>query len=332
MKKILLIRFSSIGDIVLTSLALRCIKNSYPEAEIDFLTKERYVELVSSYPQISKVLLSKNNLWQTSLEIIQQEYDAVIDLHSNFRTRILQQLLPESLSFYRYQKHSFRRILSVWLKRDLYQNEKVPEQYLKALQFLGVENDDKGLEFYIPKKDWIYKMDLPYTHRAGFAVISLGATHFTKKLPYSKWEELIKQLDVPIILIGGEQEVDISEKLEQLDDLKIVNKCGKYNLHQSASVVAQSVFIITQDTGMMHIAAALKKKTISIWGGTVPYLGFEPYGIYSEKSIIIENLELNCRPCSKYGRADCPKGHFKCMMDISVEEIIKAAGVKTEIN
>lgn len=331
MKKILLIRLSSIGDIVLTSLTLRCIRNSYPDIQIDFLTKEHYVDLVSSYPQISKVLLYKNSLWETAQDIVEQEYDAVIDLHSNFRTHLLQQLLPRSLPYYRYKKKSLRRILSVWLKKNVYQGEKVPEQYLQALSQFGIKNDGKGLEFHIPKKDWVYLSDVPLTHRAGYAVISLGATHFTKKLPLKKWEELIHQLEVPIILIGGDQEIALGQYLEQLDEFKILNKCGHYNLHQSASVVAQSIFVITHDTGMMHISAALKKKTISIWGGTVPYLGFEPYGIDSEKSIFIENTELSCRPCSKYGRADCPKGHFKCMNEISVGEIVKAAGINAAI-
>ncbi|HUH75291.1 MAG TPA: glycosyltransferase family 9 protein [Chitinophagales bacterium] len=328
MKKILLIRLSSIGDIVLTSLALRCIKNTYPEAQIDFLTKEQYVDLVASYPQISNVLLYKSSLWQIAQEVISNDYDAVIDLHANTRTRILQQLLPESIPFYRYKKQSLRRLLSVGLKRDLYKNEKVPEQYLDALKKLNVQNDGKGLEFHIPQKDWIYRSDVPLTHRSGYAVLSLGATYFTKKLPLFKWEELVQRLEFPIIIIGGEQEIALGQYLEQLDDLKIINKCGQYNLHQSASVIAQSIFVITHDTGMMHIAAALKKKVISIWGGTVPYLGFEPYGIPAEKSIFIENTELNCRPCSKYGREDCPKGHFKCMNEISVDKIIEAVGVK----
>lgn len=331
MKKILLIRLSSIGDIVLTSLTLRCIKNAYPDVQIDFLTKEQYVDLVSSYPQVSKVLILKSNLWKVSQEIIAQEYDAVIDLHSNFRTHLLQQLLPESLPFYRYKKKSLRRILSVWFRKDFYQGEKVPEQYLQALDSFGIKNDGKGLEFHISKKDWIYLSDVPMTHRAGYAVISLGATHFTKKLPLYKWEEIIHQLEVPIILIGGKQEIEIGQYLEQLDDLKVINKCGQYNLHQSASVIAQSIFIITHDTGMMHIAAALKKKTISIWGGTVPYLGFEPYGMDQEKSILIEEKDLTCRPCSKYGREDCPKGHFKCMNDLSVEKIINVTGIKARI-
>jgi heptosyltransferase-2 len=332
MKKILLIRLSSIGDIVLTSLALRCIKNSYPDVQIDFLTKEQFENLVSSYPQVSNVLILKSSLWKTAQEIISEEYDAVIDLHANFRTQILQQLLPESLPFYSYQKQSLRRILSVWFKKDFYKGEKVPEQYLKALDSFGVKNDGKGLEFHIPKNDWIYRNDLPLSHRSGFAVLSLGATHFTKKLPLYKWEEIVHRLEVPIILIGGKQEIDLGQYLEQLDDLKVINKCGKYNLHQSASVIAQSIFIITHDTGMMHIAAALKKKTISIWGGTVPYLGFEPYGIEQEKSIIIEKSNLKCRPCSKYGREDCPKGHFKCMNDITIDEIIKVADIKAAIN
>ncbi len=323
MKKILLIRLSSIGDIVLTSLAIRCLKNTYPDIQIDFLTKSQYCTLVRNHLPVSDVIAFEGSLWQTAQKITQRNYDCVVDFHANLRTGLLRQLLPEAVEFFQYNKQSLRRTLSVWLKKDLYRGEQVAEQYLKTLQPLDVENDGKGLEFLIPEQDWVYRGDLPLTHGSGYAVLSLGATHFTKKLPLNKWVEICNLLHLPLILVGGKDEWETGEQLVATDDLKIINKCGKYTIGQSASVVAQAKFVITQDTGMMHIAAALRKKTISIWGGTVPYLGFEPYDLDENLSKIIQVEDLSCRPCSKYGRSTCPKGHFKCMEEINTEELVK---------
>jgi len=323
-KKILLIRFSSIGDIVLTTLALRCLRNTFPNAQVDFLTKIEYKDLVSKHLRVDDVLVLKGSLLETSKEIVHRDYDFVVDFHSNLRSKALVQLLPERIKVFKYKKQTLRRAVSVWLGKDLYRGGKVPEQYLQALSSLGVEHDRQGLEFEIPKSDHVYRGDVPMTHQSGYVVIALGATYFTKRLPLNKWKEICQKIELPIILIGGDGEVELGEQLASYDDLKVVNRCGQYSIGQSASVMEQALFVVTQDSGMMHIAAALKKKIISIWGGTVPYLGFEPYGLNDQQSIIIENRQLSCRPCSKYGRSSCPKGHFKCMKDIDVQEVGRA--------
>lgn len=319
-----MIRLSSIGDIVLTSLSIRCIRNAYPDIQIDFLTKPQYVTLVSSHMRVDNVLTLSDSLWDGAQMIVDEGYDAVFDLHAVTKTRILRQLLPVEIPFYQYEKKSFQRTWSVFAKKDHYGNSHVSEQYLKLFEPWGVVNDGKGLDFFIPDHQWVYRTDLPLTHRSGYAVLSLGATHFTKKLPIEKWEQIIQRLNIPLILIGGKEEVEMGKRLEALDDLKVINKCGIFSIGQSASVMAQSKFVITHDTGMMHIAAALQAKVISIWGGTVPYLGFSPYALPVEKNHIIEVQGLSCRPCSKYGRSSCPKGHFRCMWDISVEEVVRA--------
>lgn len=332
MKKILLIRLSSIGDIVLTSLAIRCIRNTFPDIQIDFLTNPSFAFLVEKHLNVDQVKVFSSSIWDTAQEIVDEQYDAVFDLHAKVKTWYLQQLLPENIPIYRYEKYSFRRNISVFLKKNFYPSVQIPDQYLKVFEQFGVRNDGKGLEFKIPESDWVYRSDVPLTHRSGYAVLSLGATHFTKKLPVEKWQELIRKLNIPIILIGGKEEQELGNYLESVDELKVVNKSGQYNIGQSASVIAQSKFFITQDTGMMHIATALKVKVISIWGGTAPYLGFAPYGLMDDKNIIIQNEQLACRPCSKYGRSSCPKGHFKCMKDVDLEKIIQSVTPQILIN
>lgn len=323
-KKILFVRLSSIGDIVMTSLAIRNFRKQYPQVEVAFLTKPMYRDLVQKHLGVEQVLCIQESLWETARMIVREDFDCVVDFHANLRSRVLVQFLPERIQVLRYSKRALQRNLSVWFRRNWYPPVPVPEQYLEALKPFGVGNDGKGLSFLIPEEDKIYKKDVPMTHRSGYAVLAIGASRFTKKLPVNKWIEICREIEVPIILIGGKDEVKYGQEIAQSDELKILNRCGRYSLGQSASVMEQSLFVVTHDSGMMHIAAALDKKVISIWGGTVPYLGFAPYVRDASQSRIMEVKNLSCRPCSKYGRDDCPQGHFKCMQDIDASEVEKA--------
>jgi ADP-heptose:LPS heptosyltransferase len=162
-------------------------------------------------------------------------------------------------------------------------------------------------------------MSLPETHRNGFVGFAIGAQHFTKRLPVEKLIEACHFLNRPVILLGGKEDFETGEhirlhfeKLPETNQNKpaIYNACGQYNLNQSASLVKQADLIVSHDTGLMHIAAAFKKKIISIWGNTVPEFGMYPYKTDFE---VLEVKGLKCRPCSKIGYGKCPQGHFKCM-------------------
>ena len=321
--RILIIRFSSIGDIVLCSAVIRCLKQAYPESEVHFLTKDTYTSIVSTNPHISKVISLSESIFALSQKIAQEDYDVVVDLHNNLRSNLLIQLLPEKVKVLQYHKNRLKRSLSVWLKRDFFKGRHVVDQYFEALKPLNVYHDGNGLDYFIHPDDKVSRTNLPFTHLAGFAVFCLGATHFTKKWPEEKWMALCEEIPLPVILIGGKSEAEIGQKLAEQDPFKIINACGKYSLGQSASIIQQAKFVVTHDTGMMHIAAAFKKKTISIWGGTVHWLGFRPFMDDPSLNITVENEALTCRPCSKYGRKNCPKGHFKCMKDIQPEKILE---------
>jgi heptosyltransferase-2 len=325
--RILLIRFSSIGDIVLTTAAIRCLRKQFPDAVIDYLTKEQYAPVLQGNLYLSEIILLKDSIIETAREVISREYNLIIDWHNNLRSNWLIQLLPDTIPVISYPKMSWKKWWSVLLKRNFYGNGHVVDQYFEPLKQLGVENDGKGLDYFVRPEDVVMKSQLPFTHLAGYAVFCLGATHFTKKWPDQHWMELCSKIRIPIILIGGKAEADLGEKLAALDPFKIINKCGIYSLGQSASVIQQAKLVVTHDTGMMHIAAAFNKKTISIWGGTVPWMGFKPYHTDPELSIILELPSLSCRPCSKYGRSSCPRKHFKCMKDIQPDAVIQASGI-----
>jgi heptosyltransferase-2 len=198
----------------------------------------------------------------------------------------------------------------------------IVDRYFKAVSHFKIENDLKGLDFYIPEKDGIDVNKFPISIKKGYIALVIGAQHFTKRMPNEKLIELCKQISLPIILIGGKEDVLNGTSIEKEVGSNVYNACGKYNLFESASIIKQAQLVISHDTGMMHIAAAFNKKIVSIWGNTVPEFGMYPYmPHYQQNSFISEVKNLPCRPCSKIGKTSCPKGHFKCMNDIDINMI-----------
>ncbi|HEX8545539.1 MAG TPA: glycosyltransferase family 9 protein, partial [Cytophagaceae bacterium] len=218
---------------------------------------------------------------------------------------------------YSFDKLNFRKWLLVNLKVDKMPRVHIVDRYLATAKTLGVINDGLGLDYFIPEKDVIDKKTLPFPFTNGYAAFAIGAQHFTKRLPEIKVVEFCKQIKLPIILLGGKEDREGAERITAAlnDPQKVLNYCGKVNLHQSASLAQQSETVYVNDTGMMHIAAALKKPIVSFWGNTTPLFGMYAY---KTENIIVENNTLPCRPCSKIGYSKCPKGHFKCMSDLQL--------------
>jgi heptosyltransferase-2 len=198
----------------------------------------------------------------------------------------------------------------------------IVDRYLNTIHYFDVENDMKGLDYFIPEKDNVEINTLPENFKNGYILFAIGAQHFTKKLPVEKIVSICKKINFPLIISGGKEDFETGEIIKNQVGETILNACGKFNLNQSASLVKQAKFVISHDTGLMHIASAFKKDIISVWGNTVPVFGMYPY-LSGENSIIVENNNLKCRPCSKIGFKKCPKKHFKCMNDIDESQIIK---------
>lgn len=315
--KILILRFSSIGDIVLTTPVLRCLKNQLPEAEIHYCTKINFKSIVENNPYLSKTFYYDKNLSETITALKNENYDLVIDLHNNLRTMIIKlRLGVESRSF---KKLNFKKWLLVKWKINRMNNSHVVDRYMDTVAHLGIENDHQGLDYFIPSKDDVKLADFPTIFSQGYDAYAIGGQHYTKKLPLPKMIALCQQITQPLVLLGGKEDAANAQAIiAACGTQNIVNACGQYNLNQSASIIRQASKVISHDTGLMHIAAAFKKEIISIWGNTVPALGFAPY---QTPFTVIENNHLNCRPCSKIGFSACPKGHFKCMVDLDFSSI-----------
>jgi ADP-heptose:LPS heptosyltransferase len=333
--KFLIIRFSSIGDIVLTTPVVRCLKKQVADAEVHYLTKENFHSIVEYNPYIDKIHLLSHS-WDLMIhELKLEEYDYIIDLHHNLRTlRVKQALGKPAFSF---NKLNIQKYIYVNLKWNVMPDVHIVDRYLQTVESFGVKNDGAGLDYFIPEKEEIKRHDIPASHLAGYVGIVIGAAHNTKKYPIHKLKELCARLNHPIILLGGKEDRANGDEIASVDSIKVYNACGKFSLNESADLVRKAKLIVSNDTGLMHIAAAFKKPVISLWGNTVPSFGMYPYyGAspqpspkekafeHSEMFDILQVNKLKCRPCSKIGYNKCPKKHFKCMENIEVTEVLEA--------
>ena len=325
MPKILVIRFSSIGDIVLTTPVFRCIKKQLPDAQVHLVTKNNFKIVTANNPYIDQFFYLDDDLATVIEKLKKENYDYVVDLHNNVRSyRIKRALRKRSFTI---NKLNVEKFLLTNLNINIMPPEHITTRSLDTVNPLGVVDDGLGLDYFIPKKDIVQEHDIPTSHSAGFITIVIGATYNTKKLPVHKLQELCYKIDHPIILLGGKEDSNDGEMIASVDPVKIYNACGKFNLNESADLVRQSKLVISHDTGLMHIAAALQKPIISIWGNTSPVLGMYPYyGSKSDKQFdTIEVNGLRCRPCSKIGYQKCPLEHFKCMEKQDIDSLVKLA-------
>lgn len=305
MKRVLIIRFSSIGDIVLTTPVIRNIKRCIPDCEIHFLTKPSYAFLLEHNPYITTVHTLQENLLHTALSLKHIGFDAVIDLHHNLRSQIVSSVLQAPT--FRFQKLNIEKWQFIQFKMPVLPAIHVVDRYLDAVAPLGVTNDGQGLDYFMPQDVAVSNQPTHYD------VYIVGAQHFTKRMPIHKIKAWCANQPNPVMLLGGKEDEiagkQISEGLSH-----VTNLCGKLSFHESAWVVKGANRILTHDTGLMHVAAAFKKPVEVVWGNTLPEFGMYPY--YGNAAVAHVNHQvqsLACRPCSKIGFAACPKGHFKCM-------------------
>ena len=319
-RKILIIRFSSIGDIVLTTPVIRAVKQQIANAEVHFLVKKSNEILLKSNPYVDQIHTYKGDFRSLLPELESENFDYIIDLQNNHRShKITRQLHCPHSSF---PKHNIKKLVLVRAKINFLPSIHIVDRYFKAAKNLGVVNDGKGLDYFIPEEDVFDIQDLPAGFEDGYIAVAVGAAHATKRIPVEKIVEIGSQVYKPMVLLGDKNDAKTAELIVSQSNEKALNLCGKFNINTTASVVAQSDGVLTGDTGIMHIAAALGKPIASLWGNTVPELGMYPYlRPDAPKARIFEVNSLFCRPCSKLGFKKCPHRHFKCMNLISSYEV-----------
>ena len=341
--RLLFIRFSSIGDIVLTTPVIRCAKQQIPGVEIHFLTKLSMKEVTEANPYIDHFHYLDQDINALIPTLKKQSFDAVIDLHHNQRTWRIKRAL--GVKAFSYKKLSIQKIILTTLGIDLLKKEHITKRYMDTVTSLGVVDDGKGLDYFIPKETALNATALPASFQSGYIALVIGASYSTKKLPISALQNLCHKIPYPIVLIGGKEDEAQGAAVEAINPIKIFNACGKFNLHESAILVKQSRTVISHDTGFLYIACAFHKKTVAIWGATSPALQVEPYYTGAKQvnqttlnnetaSTILNNNEmyfnaivpsLTCQPCSNYGTNHCPQGHFACMQQQDLQTIADKA-------
>ncbi|WP_232326017.1 glycosyltransferase family 9 protein [Spirosoma montaniterrae] len=310
--KLLILQMSSIGNIVLSTPVVRCLKKQLPGAVVHFCTKPDHAPIVDSNPYIDKVHYQAGSLYRLIRQLRAEQFDCVIDLQNNFTTALIRKAL--GVQSYSVDNLGFRKWLYVRWKVNLMPSQHVVDRYLEALQPLGVKNDDFGLDYFIPYKDQVETDWLPPTHRDHYIAFAIGGRHATNRLPIERLVELCSKINHPIVLLGDKRDRVIGEQVEkQVGTKAIYNACGLFNLNQSASIIQGAWVVFSHDTGLMQIAAAFRKKVFSIWGSTTPNFGETPY---KTSYLRLEKSGLSCRPCSLTGSGKCPKGHFRCMNEL----------------
>lgn len=318
-RKILIIRFSSIGDIVLTSALVRCVKQQLLNAELHFICKKAFMPVMMHNPYVDKLHVFEKDISELISSLRTENFEVVIDLHHNLRSLRLKRAL--GVKAYSFPKLNLQKFMAVYFKRtDLLPTEHIVDRYFETVAGLGVKNDGKGLDYFISENDTFnIEEKFKLKHDESFIALVAGGSYFTKQIPLEKLRGICRKVKKDILVLGGKEDAAIARQLES-EFSHIKNACGELTLNQSAYVIQCAEAVVTSDTGLMHIAAAYRKKIFSLWGNTIPEFGMYPYMPHPD-SQVLEVKGLSCRPCSKLGHKKCPKAHFRCMLEIDVNQI-----------
>ena len=323
--KILIVRFSSIGDIVLTSPVVRVLKEQLG-CEIHFLTKKAFKSCLAFNPHIDKLWLMEKSLSECLPKLKKESYDEVIDLHNSQRSRILLRKL--SIPSHSFNKLNVRKWWYVQTKRNVLPEVHIVDLYLDCCKHLGVINDQKGLDYFLSNESQSVRSTIPDTHQDKFFAAVIGGQHPGKVMPADKWSDVLSQVDYPVVLLGGPEDKDAGEQIAAKVGKRVFNACGAYSLNDSAALVRASDFVVSHDTGLMHIAAAFRKNIISLWGATVPEFGMYPY-LAGEHSVCIQPIGYRDMPYSKLGNNKWYKKDFEGWNYLSDDRLVSA--IKSQI-
>jgi lipopolysaccharide heptosyltransferase II len=327
-QKILIVRLSSIGDIILTTPVLRGLRRRFPQAHIDYVTKASFSGLLDGNPHLHRVWVVPDNAGLaellSALRTVRPEgYDLLVDLHKNWRSIVLR-LGAGSTSATSYRKHVIRRALYVHLKQRSLSLPSATQRYLTAVAPLGVVDDGEGPELFLkPSLLRDTERRLRGYGWEGEAAIGLvpGAGYYTKRWPIERYAELGRRLEKTfkrqLFVFGGPEDKEMGRFVAERVGSAALNLAARLSLMESAAALSRCELVVANDTGLMHVADALGKKLVAIFGSTTEGLGFFPHG----HDVRTVQTDVACRPCSHLGKRRCPKKHFRCMLDVPVEQV-----------
>lgn len=337
-QKILVIRLSSIGDIILTLPLLRRLREAFPHARIDFLVRREYSELLHGNPHLSQLILfdarsGRAGLRELRTRISGSGYDVILDLHGSLRSRYLCSFMGRP-PLLRIRKQVLRRFLLVKMGARRYRRWFAPpptvvEKYFRAAAALGISApaaQATAAEFILPEAALQKARALwqPLQKEGFRLVMAPGARHFTKRWPAAYFAELINNIYRDFgwrtLLVGGVDDLPVISDIQSQVEAGLTRSvAGEISLIESIAVISCAPLLISNDSGLMHAGAALGKPQIALFGSTTRELGFFPANPLAR---VLENPQLSCRPCSHLGRASCPRGHFNCMLKITPQQVL----------
>ena len=322
MKKILIIRFSSFGDIVQALSVTKHIKEMYPNAVLDWLTKTEFGDLPAHSPYVDNIItLNKKNglfgLLKLSFELRSNSYDLIYDAHSNLRSFIIKIIVktfnPKSSVITR-SKERWKRVLLFNFKKN-----KFPRPYRGMISYCEPLELNSASDLI---QDWNFNdktiknvQEKTYLNNDDYIVMAPSAAWEMKRWPVDHWKKLANELgDFPIYFVGGPQDNFIEEIIDK-NNKNIMNVAGKLNLIESSYLVSKAKLVVSADTGIIHVADLLGVNGLSLIGPTA-------FGFSTNKNIRTLEFDLPCRPCSKDGRGKCERDIYQeCMVNISVEKV-----------
>jgi len=325
---ILAVRFSSIGDVLLTTPLLRALRLRHPSARITFLTREAYVALLSANPHVNEVMgmARDRGLGDVAAELRGHRFTHLLDLHDSVRSRALRLLVPGNWSSY--PKYRIARAILIHTKRNVYREARsVAERYFSAARALDVEPDGRPPDlFWQPTAE---QKVLEWFQQAGITdvvrpvAIAPGAAHATKRWPLEHWEILTRRLveqGCQVLVVGGSDDAPLGSVLARMCPGRVHNAAGQFQLQETGALLQRTSAVISGDTGVMHMATAVGAPVVALFGPTVQPFGFFPY---TKRAAVLE-LTMACRPCTSKGGPHCHLGHHRCLRDITPELVHEA--------
>lgn len=338
--KILIIRFSSIGDVILTTPLIRCLRVKFPTAQIDFLVKKEFSVVLSRNPHISNIIAFDKNAGSGELSRIRKvvhinRYSHILDIQKNIRSIFIASGSGALVSGF--SKKLLARDLLIRFGINIYKEIKpVYLRYFEAAETLGVVYDERGTEVFpsesdaLNVEDTLKQINIP--SGMPFLAVAPGAQWANKRWTNAGYaasaDTFCMQTGAYTVLIGGPGDVEICKQVQSLMKTPSLNLAGKLNLMGSAALLGKAAMVLTNDTGMLHMAQAMKRPVVAVYGPTTRELGFFPQ---PENSRVAET-DISCRPCTQKGLQYCPKKHFRCMNDIAPETVSKLAMELFQIN
>jgi heptosyltransferase-2 len=325
---ILLVRFSSIGDILLMTPLLRALRRRHSDARITVVTRANLAPLLAHNPRITELIGwdESQSLADLGSQLKGRGFSHRLDLHGSVRSLALRRHVGGRWTSYR--RHRMARLVLIRTKWDIYRDRRpVAERYFDAARDLDVTPDDGSLEMFLSRPTLNAAEAFLAERGIGtirqLIAVAPRAAHFTKRWPLHHWIALVRRLAEngnDIVVVGGPDDRDLAAEVATAGGERAASAAGEFDLPGTAAVLKRVRALVAGDTGVMHMATAVGTPVVALFGPTVEPFGFFPY---HAKAMVLQR-SLYCRPCSAHGGAKCPEVHHRCLQDLLPEDVLEA--------